>query len=187
MNNQEVKTVSDLSKVPMSDIDIKKYLPNTRIITYADLAKAESIIDILPKKKDAVVLLFERKPDLGHWIALIREDKLILFFDPYGYRVDKFLQFTPENLRKELNQDIPHLTLLLNKAVDEGAKVIFNGFEFQNRAKMSTATCGRWVISIINYFASRKMPTLEKFKDLILKLSKSHGLALDLLISKLIP
>jgi hypothetical protein len=187
MESDEKMSLGDISQTPFSDKDMKRYHPKTNIITYEDLSKANSIEDILPKKKDAVILLFEREPNIGHWVALLREDKTIIYFDPYGYRPDKFLQYTPQNLRKLLSQDTPHLTVLLNKAVDDGAKVIFNEFSFQNRSKNGLATCGRWVVRLIEYFQRKRKPTLEGFYKTIKKLSKSHGLTFDLTISKLTP
>ena len=187
MNKDENLSVSDISKIPLTDSDIRKYIPDIKIVNYDDLSKVNSIVQLLPNKKDAFILIYESQPNVGHWVCVIREDKKIVFFDPYGYRPDKFLSFTPKNMRKVLNQEIPHLTLLLNEALDLGFKVFFNEFEFQNRNKPSTATCGRHVVGVIKYFASRRKPTLDKYHKLIMKLSKTHQLTPDLLISKLVP
>ena len=189
MNKDEDEnlTISDVSKIPLTDSDIRKYIPNVKILNYDDLSKVNSIIQILPSKKDAFILIYEAQPNIGHWVCIIRENKTIIFFDPYGYRPDKFLSFTPQNMRKVLNQEIPHLTLLLNNALDLDFKVVFNEFQFQDRNKKSIATCGRHVVGVMKYFASRRNPTLDKYYKLIMKLSKTHQLTPDLLISKLVP
>ncbi len=161
-------------------------MPGIRIVTYEDLAKIDRITDLLKRKKDALILLFESEPNVGHWIAIMRENNKIIFFDPYGYRPDRFLVYTPQNLRKQLNQDTPHLTVLLNQAVDDGFKVVFNEYEFQNRRNLAYATCGRWIVSVIQYFQARKKPTLKGFHKLVMRLCKLYDLVPDLMISKII-
>lgn len=186
-NNPTYEKFVETSKKPMSDTEINKYLPNTKIITYDQLSEMNSILDVLPKKKDAVILMYQSEKNNGHWCSLERLNRKITFFDPYGYRPDKELSWTPANLRKSLGQDVPHLSILLNKAVDDGLEVVFNDYAFQDRDKLEFATCGRWNIAWILYFMRRRKPTLEGFYKLILKLCKSYELVPDLVVSALIP
>ena len=176
------------SQKPMSDNDIKKCLgSDAKILEYSELSKFTSIQELLPKKRDFVVLLVgvESSED-GHWEALIRVKKRILFFDAYGYRVDKQLKWAPESVRSEMNQDIPHLTLLLNKAVDDGFKVTFNEYPFQDRDDLRYATCGRWCAMVILYYMETPKPTLKKFHKLVMSHCKKYELVPDLLVSKVI-
>jgi hypothetical protein len=175
------------SKEPMSDSQVHKYLPDTRIITYEQLADYDNIIDLLPKKNDQIILMFQRVKNDGHWTTLLKENNTIIFFDPYGYRPDKQLHWTSENLRRSLGQDVPHLSILLNNAVDDGFKVVFNNYPFQDRDKLEYATCGRWCISVVLFFQRRKKPTLKKFHTLIMKLCQFYELVPDIIVSALIP
>ena len=182
----ENKTVNDTSLVPMSDKEITHYLPDTRILKYSDLADFNSIAEVLPNTRDAVILLTQQVEGFGHWLCLLRHNKTIVFFDPFGNRVDKSLEWTKKQVRKSVGQDIPHLSLLLNEALDEGYKVIFSETEFQNKEK-NLSTCGRWVISIITYWLAAKRPSLKGFYNIIMKLVNKFELIPDLVVSKLFP
>jgi hypothetical protein len=175
------------SKEPMSDSQVHHYLPNTRIITYEELANYDSILDVLPKKKDQIILMFQRVKNDGHWCSLNREENKIIFFDPYGYRPDRQLLWTKQTLRRSLGQDVPHLSILLNKAVDDGLRVVFNEYPFQDRDKLEYATCGRWCCAQCLYFQRRKHPTIKGFYQLIMKLCKVYKLVPDIIVSALIP
>ena len=182
MNN--TKAVDNLD-VPMSNDDIHKYLKGIDILTYADLSKLENITEVLPNDKCAFVLLAEREKNNGHWIAIVRIKKKLIYFDPLGYRVDKFLQWTPVQLRKSLQQDVPHLTALFNQAVDDGFTVVFNEFQYQDR-EMNASTCGRWVCIFVTFFMNIVDPTLHKFYDFTKEQCNRERQVPDLLVSKLV-
>ena len=178
--------VNETARTPMSDKDIHKYFPDARIITYNDLHDVESLQKLLPKKVDYVILLAETEHNNGHWVVLLKSNDRYTYFDPFGYRPDKFISWTPENLKKELGQDIPVLTILLNKGVHDGLNIYFNDYEFQDRDK-NLSTCGRWVVAVIDFWLSTKSPTIRKFHKRITELSKKYDLKLDLLVSLLFP
>ena len=182
MNN--TKAVDNLD-VSMSDGDIHKYLKGIDILTYANLAKLNNITEVLPNDKCAFVLLAEREKNIGHWIAIVRIKKKLIYFDPLGYRIDKFLSWTPVQLRKTLHQDIPHLTALFNQAVDDGFTVVFNEFQYQDR-EMNASTCGRFVVLFITFFMNTFDPTLQKFYDFMKEECNRERQVPDLLVSKLI-
>ena len=182
-----MEKVYKTSETSTSDEDLNKNIPNIRIIKYEDLDKYDSIEKMLPDKIDSVIILFESKPDVGHWVCVVRIDKNIMFFDPYGYRPDKFLLFTPKYMRKRLNQDIPYLSLMLNDAIDNKLKVTFNQYPFQSRENLAYKTCGRQVISFILYCINNKNPTIKKYKVFLDKLNERHDLNYDLLVSKYFP
>ena len=183
----ENKTLNDISLIAMSDVDIHKYLPNIRIVKYSDLVDYNSISDLLPKQRDAVILLTEQVEGYGHWTAIIRYKNKIIYYDSIGFRVDKATSWCKtKQLRKELGEDVPHLSLLLNKALDEGFKVVFNEFEFQNK-KANLSTCGRWCCAVISYFMQSKTPSLKGFYNVIMNLSKQWELDKELVVCKIFP
>lgn len=104
----------------LSDADIKRELPDARIIDYSTLKDYHSVEQLLPKLFDYVIILVELQFNVGHWVAVLRLKNNIIYFDPYGGRVDKALSWVDKYMRKELGQETPYLTLLFNKAVDDG-------------------------------------------------------------------
>lgn len=181
--------MNDYDKIttPLTGEDLKKYLKDPKIIKYSELSEYNRIEDLLKEKKDYVILLVEQAINIGHWQLLMRIDKTIYFFCSYGTRVDKALIWTKEQMRKELDQNYPSLSYLLNKSLKEGFKVIFNGYSFQSKHE-DIATCGYWVVAIIKYFlySDIKNPTFCKFKNMIDELKDKYELNNDLLVVKLV-
>jgi len=168
------------AEISLSDLDVKQNLPNVKIVKYEELKNYNSIQELLPNKVDAIV----NRPNCGHWLAILRNINQIHFFDSYGYRPDKQLLWTEKYMRKELNQDFPFLSLLLNKAVDDGFKVSFNEVQYQKKDD-GINTCGRWVIyRIRDFLQNRRTP--QQFKKHIESLIKSYELIPDLIITKLV-
>ena len=119
-----------------SDEDIKKQLPKVRLIEYPQLKNYNSITELLPNKKDAVIILVQIKnKHNGHWICITRFNNVIYLFDSLAYRPDKNLLWTPKHLRKSLGQDIPYLSYLLNDALTKKYKVYFNEYKYQQQKK----------------------------------------------------
>ena len=57
----------------LSDEDIKNQVKNIRIVEYPQLKQYNSITELLPNQKDAVVILVQIKNrHSGHWICLTR-------------------------------------------------------------------------------------------------------------------
>jgi hypothetical protein len=188
VNNDTLQDVVERSKRPMSDAEITKCLgSDAKVIEYGKLADYESIQQLLPKKRDYVVILVGVKDKAdGHWQAVIRNGKKIIFFCSYGERPDKALLWSKTTVREDMNQDIPHLSLLLNKAVDAGFKVTFNDFPFQSPVENKYATCGRWLCLVISYYMHTKRPSLKEFHRIIMQMSEKYELVPDLLVSKLV-
>ena len=172
---------------PMSDADIKKKLPDIRILQYADLKNYKNIKELFPKQRDAIVLLTELNlENSGHWQCLLRSEKKIFFFDSYGFRPDKFLQFCPKQIRDDLGQDFPFLSALLNNAVDLNFKVTFNGYPYQDIKDTAIATCGRWCVLFINFYLKRKNNNPKIFYKSIIQLSKHYDNFPDLVVCRLV-
>lgn len=171
---------------PLGDADIRKLLNNkVDVIVYEELEKYKSIEQLLPGPKSAVIILYQRQEGYGHWCFLGRYNKSILFFDPLGNRPDKQLLWTPKYLRKDLGQDIPHVSELLNFALDNGFRVTFSEIKFQKDAD-AVNTCGRHCVMIARYWFRSKNPTLKGYLRYMNDLMKHYELNYDLIVSKLI-
>jgi hypothetical protein len=172
---------------PLSDEEMQEALPNVPILRYEELEEFESIEQLLPKNRSAAVIFISTTSEnSGHWFAVMRSGKRIYYFDAYGKRPDKNLLFTPKHLRKEFGQSIPYLSYLLNKALDDGFKVSFNEVKYQDE-NPAIQTCGRWIISRINFNLYEKNNTPANYKKMIKKMMKHYSLSPDMTICKLVP
>jgi hypothetical protein len=168
---------------PLSDLELRKLLPpDVPIVRYEELEKYDTIEELLPNARSAIVLFVSTvEKDSGHFTALMRSNKRIMFFDPYGLRVDKNLLFAKKHLRKEFNQNIPFLSYLLNKAKDDGFKVSFNEVKYQSNDK-HIQTCGYWCASRINFNKYEVNNSPENYKKLISKFMKDYNVGSDLAV-----
>ena len=78
MQDKTQKTLNDISLIAMSDVDIHKHLPDVRIVKYSDLVDYNSISDLLPKQRDAIIILTEQIEAYGHGLRLL-DTKIKLF------------------------------------------------------------------------------------------------------------
>jgi hypothetical protein len=123
----------------MSDDDINFYFPRARILVYNELKKYDTIISLLPKKTDYIFLLFRQTENSGHWCLLTRHNNLIEFFDSYGNKSNKILEWTTD-INESLGQSIPYLEILFNQSQ---IKVVYNPIDYQNKKNYDISTCGR--------------------------------------------
>ena len=166
----------------LSDLDIKRQVPNIRILEYPELGKYDSITQLLPNQKDAVVILVQIKnKHNGHWICLTRFKNVIYLMDPLAYRPDKNLLWTPKYLRKSLGQNIPYLSYLLNDALTNKFKVYFNEYKYQMQ-KQGINTCGRHVVNYLRWFFSTPLPTPMKYEIYMKGLVKKYDLGTDFIV-----
>ena len=67
-------SVLKMMRTPLSDSDLKKILgDDPKIIVYSDLSKLSNLRELLPNKRDCVVVLYEEKELSGHWTCLTRD------------------------------------------------------------------------------------------------------------------
>ena len=64
--------VGHIIATPMSDADIREYLPHAPILKYSELAKYPTLGDLLPEVKSFCILLYEDSPNKGHWVVVSR-------------------------------------------------------------------------------------------------------------------
>lgn len=103
------------------------------ILKYSDLKKIRRIQDCF--RFGACILLYEYKPNYGHWCCIFENQNGIEFFDPYGYIPDDELEFVPSFIK------IPYLTKLLYQS---NRNIEYNADRLQED-KEGINTCGRHV------------------------------------------
>ena len=143
----------------LGDDDIKKELPDAKIMDYEGLKQYNNIDELLPNNGDYVIILYEHQQNSGHWVALARQNDRIFFFCSYGVKIDGQLKWVDYNTRKELGSDIPHLTHLVDNSPYD---IYYNDVAYQSEDQ-SIATCGKYVIVFIKSLKSGK--DLLKFND----------------------
>lgn len=159
------KIIQHNFKKAFSDKEIARLCDGkVKIITYKDLKDYKDIDDVL-QPYNAVILLYETKPNYGHWVALHKVDsKTIEFFDSYGLKPDEHLKLVPPKYRHELGEDYPILTEMITNA---GYDLLFNDVKLQ-KIKDDMSTCGRWagirlsckrlhLKDFVNLFRNQKM------------------------------
>jgi hypothetical protein len=136
----------------VSSIDLKnKITHKIKIIQYKDLFKYDSLLKLLPNKISILVILINTSPSgSGHWTVLIRQDKLLTYFDSYGKYIDEELKYVSNTNRTVLHETEPYLSILVNKLVNEyDFRLTTNNIEFQGYAN-GINTCGKYVVFITN-------------------------------------
>jgi hypothetical protein len=186
MKGDFIMSVIDKIIEPLGDADIKAYLPSVKVITYEELGNYNKIEELLPKTRDAVVILYQKNEGYGHWVCICRDNMKITFFDPLGYRPDKQLLWTERYLRKKVGQNIPFMSHLLNKALKNDFKVTFNVFKFQKESS-EVNTCGRHVVYFVQYWMQNRTPDIEEYLTTLNRLKHSYELHdYDMLVSRMI-
>lgn len=147
LNKGEIK---QLRENPLTDRDIRKILgPNVKILSHQELKNYDSIQQILPKTPDICVIIYETKPNYGHWVLLSRYidsetgHQTIEYFDSYGGNIDNPLNWIEKDQKKNIDST-PYLTKLLIKA-GQHFDIVYNSKDFQKEGH-NISTCGRHVV-----------------------------------------
>ena len=127
--------------------DIDRYLDagSKKILKYSELANYRTIEELLPEPVDYRIILIEQNVDTGHWCCILRYNKVIEWFDPYGIKPDGELSFISKMKNRLLGQDVKYLTNLFSEATRRGWTCIYNKKRLQ-QLKQGVNTCGRWVL-----------------------------------------
>jgi hypothetical protein len=181
--------INRLARIPLSDHDLLKILgENAKIILYGDIDNYKKIEDMLPKSRDYVIILVGvTDSENGHWQCIYRFHDNIMMFDSYGDRPDKALEWAPQNVRKKMDQEMPHLSVLLNDSVDDGFHVTFNSYPYQDKDDKTIATCGRFCSAFIQYCKDSKCPTIEGFHKLMEEIRNKYDMkSFDAVVTRLV-
>lgn len=177
--------IQEIQREPMGDDDIRKYFPKAKIIKYSELSKYNDITQLLPKNKSFFFLLYEREPNVGHWVLVCRyKDNgidTIEFFCSYGSKIDGPLTWTPIGIRVQLGEDKPYLSMLLDKSP---FRVVYNSVQYQSK-KSQIATCGAYNVLRASELQKHDT-TLEEFTEMLEEVKKATGLSYDELVSNLV-
>ena len=174
--------VKELIESPMSDGDLRKVLGNdAKIITYSDLSTLKSLERLLPNATDSCVLLYETKPGVGHWTALMKYNDMYEFFDPYGLYPDDELEWIPKARRKLLNQNEPYLSQLLKRS---GKQWIYNKRRYQ---KMSDTvnTCGDHCVHRIYRLTHNDMD-LKDYSEYMDHVKDEYKVGYDVIVAEFV-
>jgi hypothetical protein len=156
----------------LSDNEVRHALNNKcNIILYKNLYKYDSIDQILDPYGCAVIL-FEHRPNYGHWVVLIRHKNNLEFFNSYGGMPETTLDYINPKFRKKSNQDFPYLSKLLLKS---NYNLHFNEFKFQSD-NPNIRTCGRHVI----VRALLKHLNIYQYKSFLDNKIKEYGIKDDM-------
>ena len=166
---------------PMSDADIREYLPNANIIKYSELSKYPTLHDLLPDIKSFAILLYEDSPNKGHWVVVSRPSEGIAeYFDSYGGYVDAPLKWTPLDERATLGAKKPMLSMLFNDCEEE---VVYNKIKYQKEGA-NYNDCGRWVT--LRTLKMKAGMDLNEFYRYILKEAKERKATFDEVVAEII-
>lgn len=134
--------IKKMKKEAYSGRDILKACDwKTKIVKYSELKKYDSLDELL-NPFGCVVLLYETRPNYGHWVCIIRhKDSSVEFYDSYGIFIDDQLDNIDVVMRKRLGVNYPYLSELL---VNSGSKIVFNKYRLQ-KMKNDINSCGRHV------------------------------------------
>lgn len=138
------KLVKHLETIDLSGEDISRMCGLNNIIPYHELSLFHSINQVLGTEK-AVILLYETKKNVGHWVLLYKSGmNSLTFFDSYGLKPDDELKYTPYNYRYDTTgrNHVGHLTSLLNKS---NYMVNYNKIQLQQFYEHIN-TCGRYCV-----------------------------------------
>ena len=151
----------------LSGGDIKKALDNkVKLITYSDLMEYNNIFDVL-KPYNKVVILFETTGKLiGHYTCLFKcnseiTGESIIFFDPYGMKPEKELNYAPDWLKEVTNAK---KNLLYRLFQQDTIQIRYNQHDLQKWSK-KISTCGRWCIVRLMYPEYDENEFYKFFKD----------------------
>ena len=154
----------------LSNFDILRGLHNmVNVVTYENLMHCQNIDDVL--KNNCVVIFYESRTGMGHWVCVFKNDNGYEFFDSYGKKPDESVNFNDDYIRNEKGITYPHLTYLLYKTKKP---IVYNEVQLQKYGH-GINTCGRWVMSRL---ALNVLPQ-EEFAKLFTK----NGIPPDKLVS----
>ena len=166
----------------ITDGDIRRYFGDgveSKILKYSELANYATIDDLLPKPRDFRIILVEDSFNKGHWCCILKYNKTIEWFNPYGIRPDAQKNMLGKARNMMLGQYKDYMTDLMKSS--KGYKLIYNKARLQ-KLKEGINTCGRWIILRIITMKDMMMD-LKMFIKMITDTKEATGLPADALVS----
>lgn len=158
------KTIQEKLMTPLTNHEICSMVgyKEEDIIPYSTLSKYKTIQELLPEDKSFKILLLEEAPNRGHFVALYRQDDLIIYFNSYGEKPDRDMNCIPRCVRKMLGEDKPEISRLC-----DGMTIWYNERRLQGK---DSQTCGRYCVFAIEamkmgYSPDQVIELLSKHKE----------------------
>jgi hypothetical protein len=164
----------------LSDQDIRRLNPRTKLILYEDVKKYKNI-DQLLSPFDSVIILYEwqrtKDASVGHYITVNRvNDGIVEHFDSYAIKPDnelKQLKDASTAFKKMTGQDHKYLLDLYIKSPHQ---ISYNHYPLQSLSD-DISTCGRFCVIRSLY---RRLPLEEFAKFFINKRGTPDEIAVEL-------
>jgi len=138
------ETEKELIKDPIDDAEIKVENDDVRIMTYNDLEPYKNIDELMPKDKEAIMLLYLTESDKsGHWCCLVKNDNNLYYFDSYSKKIDEPLTWDGQHIMKE-----PYLTNIVDNSPNYN---VFENTKQYQKPSTHINTCGRHCLSFIQF------------------------------------
>jgi hypothetical protein len=139
----ERRKIAEYEKVALSDADLVKVLgDDVKIVMYPDLHRMRTLDEVMGPG-GAAIILFEAKPEYGHWCTVFRapggDNGLVEFFNPYGGYPDDSLRYINKSFAERTNQDEPYLSRLM---MESPYRLSYSPYAFQSHGN-NVKTCGR--------------------------------------------
>ena len=173
-------TVKEVIKAPMSSDLIDKYLDGqSNIIKLSDTNQMTDIEQVF-NGHDHVIILLEWGPQVGHWVALMKNKDKIYYFDSYGR--NPFI-YVKNDEYKRFNQNTHILDLIKNSKYKDN--FYYNDEKYQAKEE-DVATCGRWCL--LSIILNKLIPNfdLNMFKKIVKNGTTKWKVSNDVLVSKII-
>ena len=176
------KQIKQISKRPLSDADIRAYIPNAKIISTSELDDIKDIDELLPNDKDVVFLLYQSKPRYGHWVLLAKYGDTIEYNDSYGGKIDEPLKWNSKRAN-DILENKPFITDLLTKAQNK-YKIIYSVKDLQKESP-DVANCGRFCI-MRALTILKDNQSLKDYIKMMNEIKKITGMNYDTIVSGII-
>ena len=164
----------------LSDEDIGTILgTDAKIIRYSELRHIDDLDELLTKYIDYCIILYEDRPDRGHWTALSRYNGIYEHFDSYGNKPDKSLEWVNMKMRRRLKQVTPYLTDL-----PQSKDSIYSNIKFQDRDGYVN-TCGSHVVHRLYRLKNDGMD-LQTYYNYMKNIKDSIGVNYDIIVAEFI-
>lgn len=174
----------DLIAKPMDDAELRASLPaGVKIVRYANLNKYKDIYQLLPRARDAAVILYEQQPQNGHWCAIARNEHGLFFFDPYGEKPDKQLEYSKFSRNRVLGAGDQSISDLIATFKDK-SNIHYNPYDYQKESP-DVNTCGRHCVMFIR--AVMDGASLDDYYNVISRAKKATGMNPDQLSTNAVP
>jgi hypothetical protein len=162
--------------IALSDKQMLKLVNHkANLILYPDIHKYHTIDELL-EPYGAAIILYESKPNWGHWCLIFKVNETTLeYFNSYSGLPDNSLKYIPIEFRKKSYQYHPYLTRLMYHSPYQ---LSYNQYKFQKMDR-DVKSCGRWVaLRLICRYMS-----INQFHNMIKNGCKKLGLTKDELVT----